>query len=628
MNTTNWSVSDVAKYLEKLGLSQYSSVFISNDIDGKTLPYLDNEYMKEMGINSAGHRIILRNFINTIENDEEAFPPGKSFDDSIHPLEQSIHYQLFVAPLNDDATETEMKDDENSPENMIECEICHQKFPQNFYEEHCNQCKAVFEKCKKEYSRRNLNFTDQQILDLMNGKVPENHVKLEKCEFCGRKFNPKSFTKHIEMCKKKHEATKLKEEENRKKKEEKVLKDSQNKNNKFAEAHKQLIKKIKAQKEFSSKIDPKTPLENSELIQNLEKNIKPTSNSQPVTSNPERGQTSSSFNDNKSKLMNSNFRKSDSPNSKGKNQKYQLDLDPSTNPLVQQIIDMGILIREPEVSWDSIAGLSEVKKLLRKQLVFLPMRPDLCKGLLSPWKSVLLYGPPGTGKTFIAKALATECKRTFFNVTSATITSRFHGESEKLVSFLFQLSEQMSPATIFFDEIDSVASQRGTSNEGEASRRMKAQLLTNIEGISSSASNNVFVLAATNFPWDLDEALLRRFQKRVYIPLPDAEGRKTILEMKIKEYADENFDYDGWANKLEGYSCADIANLCRDAAQMVFDRQTDHLEPEEWLGMGENEVKIIITNDDFAKAVAQRKSSVDQASLSKYEAWRRSKGAE
>ncbi|OHT04209.1 ATPase, AAA family protein [Tritrichomonas foetus] len=315
------------------------------------------------------------------------------------------------------------------------------------------------------------------------------------------------------------------------------------------------------------------------------------------------------------------------PKEAGKDQKQQ-ELDPSTNPLVQQIVDMGILIREPDVSWDSIAGLNDVKKLLRKQLVLLPLRPDLCKGLLSPWKSVLLYGPPGTGKTFLAKAVATECKRTFFNVTSATITSRFHGESEKLVSFLFQLAEQMAPATIFFDEIDSVASQRGTSNEGEASRRMKAQLLTNIEGIGSSGSNSVFVLAATNFPWDLDEALLRRFQKRVYIPLPDLVGRRAILEMRIKEYADETFDYDGWAKKLEGYSCADITNLCRDAAQMVFDRQTDLLDTQQWIEMPTIDARIIIKNEDFAKAVALRKSSVDQASLAKYEAWRKAKGAE
>lgn len=312
---------------------------------------------------------------------------------------------------------------------------------------------------------------------------------------------------------------------------------------------------------------------------------------------------------------------------KNKN-KSPSELDPSTNPLVQQIVDMGILIREPNVSWDSIAGLSDVKKLLRKQLVLLPLRPDLCKGLLAPWKSVLLYGPPGTGKTFLAKAVATECKRTFFNITSATITSRFLGESEKLISFLFQYAEQMAPSTIFFDEIDSIASQRGTSNEGESSRRMKAQLLTNIEGIGSSESNSVFVLAATNFPWDIDEALLRRFQKRIYIPLPDQVGRKAILEMRIREFTDDSFDFDGWAKKLEGYSCADITNLCRDAAQMVFDRQTDLLNTQQFMDIPTIEAKVIIKNEDFGLAMAKRKSSVDPSTLAKYEEWRKQKSAE
>lgn len=299
------------------------------------------------------------------------------------------------------------------------------------------------------------------------------------------------------------------------------------------------------------------------------------------------------------------------------------------NPLVQQITDMGILVREPNVQWESIAGLAQVKKLLRQNLVILPMRPDICKGLLAPWKSVLFYGPPGTGKTFLAKAVATECQRTFFNVTSATITSKWHGESEKLVAYLFDVAEQMAPSTIFFDEIDSIASQRGGGGEHEASRRMKAQLLTKLEGIDSAGdTGSVFVLAATNFPWDLDEALLRRFQKRVYIPLPDVEGRMAILKMKISEMVEDDFDMMKWAEKLEGYSCADIANLCRDAAQAVFEKRAADIDPDEWVNMPLEEAKVIITDEDFADAVKRRKSSVDAASLKRYEQWKRERGAE
>ncbi|OHT10284.1 Katanin p60 ATPase-containing subunit A1 [Tritrichomonas foetus] len=297
--------------------------------------------------------------------------------------------------------------------------------------------------------------------------------------------------------------------------------------------------------------------------------------------------------------------------------------------LKQQIIDMGILEKEPNVLWDSIAGLPDVKRLLRQNLVILPMRPDIAKGLLAPWKTVLFYGPPGTGKTFLAKAVATECKRVFFNITSAQLTSKFHGESEKLVGYLFDLAEQMAPSTIFFDEIDSLASQRGSQNEHEASRKMKAQLLTKLSGLDAiSEESNVFVLAATNFPWDLDEALLRRFQKRIYIPLPDLEGRISLLEMNLSDLADVNFDIDGWAKKLNGYSCADIANLCRDAAQMVFTKQTSMYGTDQWLHMAPEDAKVIITNEDFAQAVAARKSSVDKEAIQRYEAWKRAKGAE
>lgn len=303
-------------------------------------------------------------------------------------------------------------------------------------------------------------------------------------------------------------------------------------------------------------------------------------------------------------------------------------MDPNSH-LKQQIIDMGILIKEPNVSWDSIAGLDDVKRLLRQNLVILPMRPDIAHGLLAPWKTVLFYGPPGTGKTFLAKAVATECKRVFFNITAATLTSKFIGESEKLVTYLFDLAEEMAPSTVFFDEIDSIASQRGSQNEHEVSRKMKAQLLTKLSGLDAvSEDSQVFVLAATNFPWDLDEALLRRFQKRIYIPLPDEEGRKELLSIHLSDMADMEFDIDGWAKKLEGYSCADIANLCRDAAQAVFTQQTDNCKTDQWLNMSPEDAKIIITNQDFAVAVAARRSSVDKAQLERYEQWRRTKGAE
>uniref|UniRef100_A0A3P8V313 Katanin p60 ATPase-containing subunit A1 n=1 Tax=Cynoglossus semilaevis TaxID=244447 RepID=A0A3P8V313_CYNSE len=291
------------------------------------------------------------------------------------------------------------------------------------------------------------------------------------------------------------------------------------------------------------------------------------------------------------------------------------------------MLERDIVSRNPSVHWGDIADLEDAKKLLREAVVLPMWMPDFFKGIRRPWKGVLMVGPPGTGKTLLAKAVATECGTTFFNVSSSTLTSKYRGESEKLVRLLFEMARFYAPTTIFIDEIDSICGRRGTSDEHEASRRVKSELLVQMDGVGGAAENDdpskmVMVLAATNFPWDIDEALRRRLEKRIYIPLPTAVGRAELLKINLKEVElAADVDMEVIAEKTEGYSGADITNVCRDASMMAMRHRIHGLGLEEIQALSKDELQMPVTMEDFTTALKKISKSVSAADLEKYEAW-------
>ncbi|KAI9563319.1 hypothetical protein GHT06_010777 [Daphnia sinensis] len=296
------------------------------------------------------------------------------------------------------------------------------------------------------------------------------------------------------------------------------------------------------------------------------------------------------------------------------------------------MLERDIVQKDPNVHWSDIADLSEAKRLLEEAVVLPMWMPEFFKGIRRPWKGVLMVGPPGTGKTMLAKAVATECGTTFFNVSSSTLTSKYRGESEKLVRLLFEMARFYAPSTIFVDEIDSMCSRRGSESEHEASRRVKSELLVQMDGISSQSedpSKVVMVLAATNFPWDIDEALRRRLEKRIYIPLPTREGRLALLHINLREVkvAEDGVDLDAIAELLDGYSGADITNVCRDASMMSMRRRIAGLRPDQIRQLAKEELDLPVTMEDFMAAVEKCNKSVSADDLERYERWMREFGS-
>ncbi|KAL4598085.1 hypothetical protein ACB092_11G033600 [Castanea dentata] len=213
-----------------------------------------------------------------------------------------------------------------------------------------------------------------------------------------------------------------------------------------------------------------------------------------------------------------------------------------------------------------VGGLWACKKVLDEAAIVPIQNPHFFTGKRQPWKAILLYGPPGTGKTYLANAIATETGSAFFSVSASDIVSKWMGESEKQVSILFQRARDAAPSIIFIDEIDSLCGSRGENNENEASRRIKTELLVRMQRACND-EKNVLVLAATNTPYALDQAMRRRFNKRIYVPLPDVKAREHIFKVHIGDTPHNltETDFEHLARRTRGFSGSDIFCCVQDA---------------------------------------------------------------
>ncbi|CAI9719130.1 katanin p60 ATPase-containing subunit A-like 2 [Octopus vulgaris] len=261
-----------------------------------------------------------------------------------------------------------------------------------------------------------------------------------------------------------------------------------------------------------------------------------------------------------------------------------------------QLISREIYVHNPNLGWNDIIGLDEAKRLVKEAVVYPIKYPSLFKGILSPWKGLLLYGPPGTGKTLLAKAVATECDTTFFNISASSIVSKWRGDSEKLVRVLFELARFHAPSTIFLDELDSLMSQRGSNGQGV----------------------------------ELDNAMLRRLEKRILVGLPKKDARQAMFNLFLPKIvtSDEggpklctDLDYDLLAEKTEGYSGSDIKLVCKEAAMRPMRKIFDILENEK----ADKELNIqldTLTTYDVEMALERTKPSA-RGLVEQYAAWQK-----
>ncbi|KAJ6541842.1 P-loop containing nucleoside triphosphate hydrolase protein [Mycena capillaripes] len=313
-------------------------------------------------------------------------------------------------------------------------------------------------------------------------------------------------------------------------------------------------------------------------------------------------------------------------------------------------LSQSILSEKPSVKWDDVAGLEEAKASLKEGIILPITSPHLFTGKRTPWKGVLLYGPPGTGKSYLAKAVAAEAKSTLFS--APILRSLFYNLKfflYRLVKQLFELAHESKPSIIFIDEIDFLAGSRSEA-ELEGSRRIKTEFLVQMNRVGHD-DTGVFVLGATNVPWQLDNAIKQRFEKRIYIPLPGPEARRHMFELEVGETPCEMApkDYRMLADQADGYSGSDISSVVRDALmqpvrKVIAATHFKHVDDgKKWTPCSPADPGAVekswteidpdklleppLKSGDFLKSLATARSTVTESDVKPHDEWTNESGA-
>lgn len=293
------------------------------------------------------------------------------------------------------------------------------------------------------------------------------------------------------------------------------------------------------------------------------------------------------------------------------------------------------------VTFGDVVGLEAAKRSLNEAVVLPLVAPQFFTGARRPWNGVLLFGPPGSGKTLLARAVAAVNGVSFFDAGAAALLDKFWGESEKLVRALFACAREVAPAIVFMDEIDALMGDRGRESgngSDESSRRLKVEILAQMDGLETAAHRpegagagggaapgRVIVIAASNMPWELDDAFRRRLEKRVYVPPPDAASREGLLRALLADVpVAAGVEYAGLAARAAGYSGADVLAAARDAAYAPVRRLLAARTPAEIAALrpagGEIAVPEI-TVADLEAALDRTRPAAPRDALARYEAW-------